>query len=384
MSYYQNVEKKLQRVYERGEVHRSFVTNEPFFVEIRLRAPTQKELQNDFVGYKKAIEKLRSRFRVEMEEKNYKQLGTQLLPKKVVYAEIEPFLRAINKFEEFQTWKKAYEYYVEKLPKLKTLFLQKPFLALENSAIAKEVVAIAEFFIHNPKPLCYVRELPILGIDTKFIEKNRKFLDQVLGTVLQDEEFDTSITQLGDGGFERKYGLKTPPTFIRFRTFGGLCGFEDVSLPLESFAKLQLDLKAVFIVENLQTFLAFPLQKGMMVVFGKGYSASGLQAAKWLYSKKIYYFGDIDIDGLAILSSFRSVFPDTKSCCMDMQTLKTYEKLAHFTEQKTKEMPKNLTQKEQELYSYLLQTKKDDKTLRLEQERIQIMYIKKAIDIISF
>ena len=384
MSYYESVEKKLLKVYERGAAHHSFMTNEPFLVEIGLKVPTQKELQNDFSGYKQAIKQLQSRFRIETVERDYKLLGKQLLPKKVIYNAIEPFLQAIGKFDEFQTWQRAYEYYVKKLPKLKTLFLQKPFLALENSAIAKEVVAIAEFFIQNPRPNRYIRELPILGVDTKFIEQNRKFLDQVLGSVLQDGDFDADITQLGDGGFEKKYGLKTPSALIRFRTFGGLCGFEDVSLPLESFAKLQLDLKTVFIIENLQTFLAFPLQKGMMVVFGKGYSASGLQAAKWLYSKKIFYFGDIDIDGLAILSSFRSVFSDTKSCCMDMQTLKTYEKLAHFTEQKTKEMPKNLTQTEQELYSYLLQTKKDNKTLRLEQERIPIMYIKKAIDIISF
>ena len=379
MSYYQNVEKKLLRVYERGEAHRSFMTNEQFFVEIRLKAPTQKELQSDFVGYKKAIEKLRSRFSVEMEEKNYKQLGTQPLPKKVIYDSIEPFLKAINKLEEFQTWKKAYEYYVEKLPRLQTLFLQKPFLALENSAIVQEVVAIAEFFIQNPKPLCYIRELPILGIDTKFIEKNRKFLDQVLGTVLQEGAFDTAITQLGDGGFERKYGLKIPPILIRFRVFGSLCGCEDVSLPLESFAKLEFEVKKIFIVENLQTFLAFPLQEKMMIVFGKGYSARSLQAAKWLEKKELYYFGDIDIDGLAILSNFRSVFPSTESFCMDLQTLKTYEKLAHYTKQKTKEMPKNLSPKEQKTYNYLLQTKRDELTLRLEQERIPMETINNFI-----
>ena len=112
-----------------------------------------------------------------------------------------------------------------------------------------------------------------------------------------------------------------------------------------------------------------------MVVFGKGYSASSLQVAKWLYAKKLYYFGDIDVDGLAILSSFRSVFPNTESFCMDLSTMKTYEKLAHYTEQKNKEMPKNLTQKERELYSYLLQTKKGDATLRLEQERIPIVVL---------
>ena len=379
MSYYQNVEKKLLKIYERGEVHRSFMTNEPFLVEIGLKVPTQKELQNDFIGYKKAIEKLRSRFSVEMDEKNYKQLGTQFLPKKVVYDAIEPFLKAINKFEEFQTWKKAYEYYVEKLPKLQELFLQKPFLALENSAIAQEVVAIAEFFIQNPKPLCYTRELPILGIDTKFIEKNRKFLDQVLSSVLPEKHFDADITQLSDGGFERKYGLKTPPTLIRFRIFGGLCGFEDMSLPLESFAKLDVELKSVFIVENLQTFLAFPLQQGTMVVFGKGYGARSLKAVKWLEKKKLYYFGDIDIDGLAILSNFRSVFPNTESFCMDLQTFKTYEKLAHYAKQKTKEIPKNLSSKEQKTYNYLLQTKHGELTLRLEQERIPMETIKNFI-----
>ncbi len=379
MSYYQTVEKKLLRVYERGEVHHSFMTNEPFFVEISLRVPTQKELQNDFGGYKKAVERLRSRFRVEMVERDYKLLGKQLLPKKVFYDAIEPFLKAIGKSEEFENWQQAYAYYVKKLPKLKTLFLQKPFLALENSAITKEVVAIAEFFIQNPRPNCYIRELPILGLDTKFIEQNRKFLDQVLHTVLEEETYDASVMQLSGGGFEKKYGLKTPPALVRFRTDSDLCGFEDVSLPLDSFAKLKLDIRSVYIVENLQTFLAFPLQKGMMVVFGKGYNVSALKDATWLGEKKLYYFGDIDIDGLAILSNFRALFPRLESFCMDIETLKRYEKLAHYALQQEKSMPKHLTSKEQKLYTYLMQTKQADAALRLEQEQIPIQTIKERI-----
>ena len=379
MSYYESVEKKLLKVYERGVVHHSFMTNEPFFVEVGLRVPTQKELQNDFGGYKKAVERLRSRFCVDMVERDYKLLGKQLLPKKVFYDAIEPFLKAIGKSKEFEVWQQAYAYYVKKLPRLKTLFLQKPFLALENSAITKEVVAIAEFFIQNPRPNCYIRELPILGVDTKFIEQNRKFLDQVLCSVLEEEAFDAGIAQLAGGGFEKKYGLKTPPTLVRFRTDSNLCGFEDVSLPLESFAKLELDVKSVYIVENLQTFLVFPLQKGMMVVFGKGYNVSALKDAAWLEEKKLYYFGDIDIDGLAILSNCRALFPHLESFCMDIETLKRYEKLAHYALQKEKSMPKHLTSKEQALYKYLIQTKRENAVLRLEQERIPIQTIKEMI-----
>ena len=380
MSYYKDVEKKLLKLYEQGKAHQAYITQEPFYVEINLRVPTQKDLQKDFLGYKKAIERLGGRFCVEMVEREYKLIGRQLLPKRVVYKEIEPFLKAIGKIDAFKKWQEAYKLYVQNLPKLKELFLQKPFLALENAAIAKEVVAIAHFFIQNPKPNCYIRELPILGIDTKFIEKNRRFLDQILSTVLLEKDYDATITQLGEGGFERKYALKSMPILVRFRLFGTLCGFEDLTLPIDSFAKLNPKIKSVYVIENLQTFLAFPLQEEMMVIFGKGYSAKSLQAVKWLKQKKIYYFGDIDIDGLAILSSFRSSFPNTNSFCMDLEILKKYEKLAHYIKQKTKSMPTNLTKQEQQLYHYLMQTKSGDATLRLEQERIPLQKIRKEIN----
>lgn len=375
MSYYEDVEKKLLKIYDRGDVFCAYATNEPFVAEVGLKVPTQKELQNDANGYTKAIERLKNRFEVEMVERDYKLLGKQRLPQKVVYKEIEPFLKAIGKTEEFYRWREAYEYFVNHFPKLRSLFLQKPFLVLQNTHITKETVAIAEFFSHNPKPQCYIRELPVLGIDTKFIEQNRKFLDQVLSVILKEGSFDPTIKQLGNGGFEKKYGLKSAPSLVRFRIFDGLCTLEDISIPVESFTTLNLDVKRVFIVENLQTYLAFPRGVKTMVVFGKGYQARMLKEAKWLNQKKVYYFGDLDIDGLAILSAFRTHFPQTESFCMNLQTFKTYEKLAHYTKQKTKEMPTNLKEEEKALFAYLQNTKKDEAYLRFEQERIPIDYI---------
>ncbi len=41
----------------------------------------------------------------------------------------------------------------------------------------------------------------------------------------------------------------------------------------------------------------------------------------WLDSCALWYWGDIDIEGLTILSRLRSLFPQTRSLLMDGETL---------------------------------------------------------------
>jgi hypothetical protein len=52
-----------------------------------------------------------------------------------------------------------------------------------------------------------------------------------------------------------------------------------------------------------------------------------LRYVAWLQSVQITYWGDIDIEGLAILSMLRASFPHVQSFMMDQSTIDRYERL---------------------------------------------------------
>lgn len=65
--------------------------------------------------------------------------------------------------------------------------------------------------------------------------------------------------------------------------------------------------------------LAFPDHPEAIVIFGFGYAVNLLVDAQCLQGRELYYWGDLDPDGLTILSRLRQYYPQVKSLLMDHQ-----------------------------------------------------------------
>ena len=177
-----------------------------------------------------------------------------------------------------------------------------------------------------------------------------------------------------------RYGFLIPQPLIRFRLLDpvdAIAGQMELALPKNAFDALQTEVEHIFVVENLATFLAFPsLPKGM-VIFGSGYGARYLKDARWMAKRSLYYWGDIDSHGFAILSQFRAAFPRTRSLMMDRRTA---ERFAHLAVEEPKEKryegkAEGLTKEERRLFEALR-----DRAYRLEQERIPIGYAAERVE----
>ena len=117
-----------------------------------------------------------------------------------------------------------------------------------------------------------------------------------------------------------------------------------------------------------------------MVVFGSGYGFDSLAKATWLSHCPVYYWGDIDTHGFAILNSLRKYFPHVNSLLMDKSTLLRFIALAGKESEPAKsEFLDNLTAAEAGVYAGLKSNIWSD-NFRLEQERIDWTY---ALDAIS-
>jgi hypothetical protein len=203
-------------------------------------------------------------------------------------------------------------------------------------------------------------------------------LNELLDLCLPPQAIDASAT--GTTQFCRRYGFKDKPLRIRLRVLDAalaLPGFgpdQDITLTQADFARLALPVRRVFITENEVNFLAFPPVAGSVVIFGAGYGFEVLLGAAWLQHCSVYYWGDIDSHGFAILDQLRAHLPHAQSLLMDEATLH-----AHRAQWVTEPAPatrqhSRLTAPEAALCQSLIAGQ-----TRLEQERLAFGWVQHAL-----
>ncbi len=375
--------KKARRLYERGKVQAAFLENDERFFPVRigLGKLSEKAIRSDFDRVRREAEALeRSGLPLERRRFRFASIGEQRLPVAVVFETRERLLEALGLTETFERFMRESGLLLAAFPALRPLLIEKPLLIESVSGDWERLVAVCRFLVSHPRPGIYLRQLPVEGVDTKFVESRRKVLDLLLTHLLDATAFDAEITSLASGGFERKYGFRTPQPMIRFRLLDETCaiaGQSDLALPADAFATLAPEgVETVFVVENKATFLAFPPHPRAMVIFGSGYGAHELKAAAWLAGKRLYYWGDLDTHGFAILSQFRGTFPRTRSLMMDAQTLERFVSLAveEPAGRRFEAEAPGLTPEETDVFERMRR-----EGLRLEQERIPFEYVEKTV-----
>jgi len=362
------VYKKLEKYYTKGDIFVSYIEQTSIFpLQINFKKPKQKDIQNSYSTIIKQIQNLnKTDFDIVFDEFNFKSIGVQRLPVSVKIDTLEQFLLLIKKENKYNIFIFWYDRIVAKYQNLKALFYKKPFLVLHYQEHWERFFLIIDFLLNNKNPNIYIREIVLDNIDTKYIEQHKKILDILISAITLEEPLNT----IGEYAFEKRYNLKYPLPQVRFRILDEklfISGLSDITLCIDEFEKLQIVCKRVFIVENQITTLSFPKIKDAIVIFGSGYKAGVLKNVKWLEEKQIFYWGDIDIDGFAILSQIRSYFKNTNSLNMDYDTIQKYKYLATFYKN-IKQIPtlNNLTKDEQEAYLFL----KENKDFRIEQEKL--------------
>ncbi len=167
---------------------------------------------------------------------------------------------------------------------------------------------VLAFLRDNPESGLYVRQLPIRGVDTKWIGAHR-------GLVSALHQAFTGSPDLG---------LAAMPGLVRVRFLDPAlapAGLGDVAAPVAEWSRLRLRPRVVLVVENLETVVALPPMEGVAVVHGSGYAVDRLEQIEWVAAaSRILYWGDLDSHGFAILHRLRSHLA-VESVLMDRATL---------------------------------------------------------------
>lgn len=339
-------------------------------LELPLGIPTEREALRQVDGVRAwvtAWQDWRGSGELSWRERRWSSLGVQRLPEKLVLSCPEDVARWIG---EEGRWCKAVLRYRELAglwnPLAHRLPRYFPVLADYTDDDYVRLRAMLAWISSHPHSNLYPRQLPVYGLDSKWLEGRKGLVGDLVSVILDGED---------NRDFYQRCGLKAPPLLLRMKVLdqelrNRIGGLADITAPVQELAALNLPVSRVFIVENLQTGLAFSDIPGAVLFMRLGYHVDVLFRIPWISFARCIYWGDIDTHGFAILSRARSYLNNLESVLMDEDTLLRHEALwVTETDQHGTREPEFLTGAEQALYSGLKQ-QRWGQNVRLEQERI--------------
>lgn len=248
------------------------------------------------------------------------------------------------------------------------------------------LVAVVTWLVANPRSGLYLRQLPIAGVDTKWVEGGQRRAIAMLVGLLQGDAAANGDTERD---FLRVCGLRAAATRIRLMVLDpelrrAVGSVRDIQAPLSDLRAVPWAPSTTLFVENLACAHSLPDLQSTVAVVGLGRAVSLAAELPWVYRSRPLYWGDIDTDGLEILSLARALFPDLRSILMDSRTLHRYrerwvpEGVANGQADRTRLLPDECA-----LYEALLANQWEgwdgDRGVRLEQERLDWPHVEEEL-----
>lgn len=352
---------------------------------LRLVVPSSTELSGRFEEARAWAADLRhgpTHFRLVEREVRHRVLGNNALPDEAWLDTLDAAIALIGKHKDIKRFAAQVATTRDQHPCLLPWLHLRPMMALSLAAEWPRLLQVVTWLQAHPRPGLYLRQVDIAGVDSKFIEAHRGVLAELLDLALAPEAINPSAT--GVSQFCRRYGFQDKPLRIRFRLLDPALALlavgadQDIQVTQAAFARLDLPVSRVFITENEVNFLAFAPLAGSMVIFGAGYGFEVLATARWLQQRSIYYWGDIDTHGFAILDQLRAQLPHAHSFLMDSETLMAHA--AHWGDEPQPLLRdlERLSQDERAVFDALRDNRLGH-CVRLEQERIGFGWVQRAL-----
>jgi hypothetical protein len=316
----------------------------------------------------------RGPLRVEYKKVGGRHIGANLIPGRACVDGYDQAWALLGAAGEVRRLTELKEQTKAACPRLVPWLTSHPVRALALARDWSQLLATVAWIDERQTPGMYLRQVDVPGVDTKFIERHRAVLTDLL-----DQQLDVSRIDQETRDFEGRFRFRRKPAYVRFRC--GLLrdgGFTELTVRADELTAPPPGITRAYIVENEVTYLAFPLPADAMVIFGGGYAVDALESLAWLAALDVIYWGDIDTHGFAILNRLRHHVSQARSILMDRATL-----LAHHEQWVREPTPTAaaltmLDPAEQALYRDLVASELGP-AIRLEQERISFAAIDQAL-----
>lgn len=319
------------------------------------------------------------RFRTEYRTVRSRNVGTNQVPARIWIDDLEGLAALLGTTAELRRLDGLMERTRSSLPAVLPWVATHPRQAMAHQEVWDQALATVRWIAEHDTSSRYVRQIDVEGVDTKFVERHRKLLDELLVQVLPEDRIDRHYPPANLAG---RFRFRQKPAYVRFRLLTPQpaipTGISELQLRVDEAAVLDLRPATAFVVENEISYLAFPSVPDAVVLFGSGYGVASRELP-WLQHAELVYWGDIDTHGFAILDGLRSRHPGTVSILMDDDTL-----LAHRTQWVREPAPIRralpcLTSSEAAAYHGLVEDRYGS-AVRLEQERVRFSLLERALE----
>jgi hypothetical protein len=343
----------------------------------RIGKITASSVRNNINELQDQLASLRSRskevlghgYTIDYGNVNFRRTGAHSLPQSIQFSGADDYIDYLARRDQWEAFLKNADLVSTSLPELKEWVFNNPVCLIEYDGHWEGLIKVCQYFIHNPRPDLYLRQLPI-DVHTKFIEQHSAIVSELLDQIIGDHRRDPTARIVSN-----RYHLKSDEPSVRIRILDEslqIGGLSDVTIPRSDFERIHIPCKNVVITENKMNFLSLPaLPSSIAIWSGGGFMINYLRDVQWLHERKIFYWGDLDVHGFAILHQMRSYFPQTESIMMDLTTFDLFrgEGLVEGKPIKVENLGL-LTTTEAEMFYYL-----KTNNYRLEQEKIRQGYV---------
>ena len=291
---------------------------------VSIGAPSERQVREDAAGVRRWVDAWRAwrgAGSVAWEERLWAHVGRQRLPVRIGFSSASEVADAIGKRKRWHTAATRYQQLTERWPALAGnpgVSRQFDVLADYSQADFDRIVSLLAWLEENPSSGLYLRQLPIEGLHTKWIEKRTALVSDLVRALRSSDE-PADVYAL--------CGLQRQPNRLRLRV---LCpelrrsvgGLGDIEAPLDELSNLALAPTKVIIAENLETGIALPQLPGCVAFMKLGHAVGLLGRLEWLRTiRSSIYWGDVDTHGFVALDRARVVLPELQSVLMDEATL---------------------------------------------------------------
>jgi hypothetical protein len=237
------------------------------------------------------------------------------------------------------------------------------------------LIHVCRWLQANPHSGLFVRQLPIEGIDTKWIEQHQALVATMLHIATPKPEPDTDdAAPVVPEDFYHRLGLQRPPRLINIvlcdpnlrRAYGGA---RTLALTAADLTTMTPPPATVLVIENKETGYAIPDRPGLLVIHGLGFNLKSLADIGWMHTARVLYWGDIDAAGFEWLSSLRSSGIPATSLLMTDTAITDFQHLATTGALPVRRELPHLTPDEREVHFNLVAGRWGHQFL-LEQERL--------------
>ena len=182
-----------------------------------------------------------------------------------------------------------------------------------DAATVDGIILIARYVREHPGLNIHQRTVRLPGIDTKFVERHRAQIE----LLLNEGEFKLKDHR----SIEIIVCYRDPE---HMKNSSRRC---DVIIPGYSDTPFEYVPKTIVVCENKHSAMFMPPRDGLITMMGVGYAASTriLTELRIARHPHLIYWGDIDIEGLAILTNIRKAGLQVTSICMDVRTARKYK-----------------------------------------------------------